>query len=397
MPSTWNYREFNPKKSSTDKSQREAAVDRMAKLVETNHNKLALASAAVVAEIDKNRSIRGIKFIAPPKSALDKIFSDKNFRLKVQKAVEETQMEICEKWDCLEDEGLDEYLKKYGDDDKAVEETNGPPVPEYPILWRDLTSVQIQKYFTVLLKYCYNKEGITKPKLWHKVDRDGTILSRPTKLHLWSEQLEEFLPRKSYTGSGSGGPGIGNRLAVASAVLLSKLGVDPNDHCVERPPNYCDHDIDENNLVVLNKENNVRKQSSSSRVAKAMKSANNSSHRKRKASSIEVDEVFEEDEGAGFQEIQPILHPSQQLLPPVAEESEESGEGEDGDNVGGIQAADLIANLRAGASQDMSTPERVSENGDDDHLFQGRTGGLELSGNNYPCIISVVQYYFCIR
>ena len=76
MPSTWNYREFNPKKSSTDKSQREAAVDRMAKLVETNHNKLALASAAVVAEIDKNRSIRGIKFIAPPKSALCALCAD---------------------------------------------------------------------------------------------------------------------------------------------------------------------------------------------------------------------------------------------------------------------------------------------------------------------------------
>ena len=68
--SNWNWSNFDPKVTKTDKRDRDSAVTKAEKFVEKNFNDLALASYAAVPVVDNNRAIKKIQHLYPPNSPL---------------------------------------------------------------------------------------------------------------------------------------------------------------------------------------------------------------------------------------------------------------------------------------------------------------------------------------
>ena len=68
--SNWNWSNFDPKVTKTDKRDRDSAVTKAEKFVEKNFNDLALASYAAVPVVDNNRAIKRIRHVYPPNSPL---------------------------------------------------------------------------------------------------------------------------------------------------------------------------------------------------------------------------------------------------------------------------------------------------------------------------------------
>ena len=73
------------------------------------------------------------------------------------------------------------------------------------------------------MKDLYKLEGSEKPeKLGPKLDSNGDMVPKATKLKAYDEKSEEILKHDSYIGRGSCVPNIGNKLKLAAAHLLGK-------------------------------------------------------------------------------------------------------------------------------------------------------------------------------
>ena len=92
---SWNWANFDPKITKTDKRDRDGAVSKAEKFVEKNLNELALCSFVAVPMVDNNRVIKKIRHIFPPNSPLQAFWNstkNKEFIKEFDKALEDTQL-----------------------------------------------------------------------------------------------------------------------------------------------------------------------------------------------------------------------------------------------------------------------------------------------------------------
>ena len=78
---SWNWANFDPKGTKTDKRDRDGAVAKAEKCVEKNLNELALCSFAAVPIVDNNRAIKKICHIFPPNSPLEAFWKCRRIRI----------------------------------------------------------------------------------------------------------------------------------------------------------------------------------------------------------------------------------------------------------------------------------------------------------------------------
>ena len=267
--SNWNWSNFNPKVTKTDKRDRDSAVTKAEKFVEKNFNDLALASYAAVPVVDNNRAIKKIQHFYPPNSPLAAFWGssqNQEFLKKLNKAIEDTQLWALELWDAKDADNPDKFGDMVGmevtqDDEKTA------PKPAKPIF--ALSTETMSVFFGEFLKYLYELENVEKVKLWATKDKDGNVLKEPTKLKIYDEKAEEILERNKFIGRGSGGPNIGNKLKIVTAYLMKRIGIDHNEHCDDVPHDYNRVDIDFDNYSQLLGVKKQKEKSSLSRVMKA--------------------------------------------------------------------------------------------------------------------------------
>ena len=214
------------------------------KMVQKNFNELGTGSLICVPEVSLDRSIKRIVHIYPPKSPLERFFTDRDNRKFIRglnKALEDTQLWALELWEAKDNDDtvkIKEMLDLSSDDEEESEEEENQikiEKPSKPIF--SMTSDEISCYFGILLKEIYKLEGVQKYKLWSKV-QNGVVIKKATELKAYDKKAEEILPRDVYYGRGSGGANIGNKLKVVTAYLLDKQNIDHNMFADNIPPNY---------------------------------------------------------------------------------------------------------------------------------------------------------------
>ena len=182
----------------------------------------------------------------PPNSPLAEFMEDmenKKYIKKLEKAIKNTQLWALELWEAKElgEEGRERFIEilGVGDDDLAEQVTKSKdqiPEPSKPIF--AMNGDEIGAYHGMLLRHLYKREGIEKFKLWAKKDKDGKVITEATKLEIYDDKAQDILPRNAFIGRGSGGASIGNKLKVVDAYLLSKLKIDHNNFCIDKPATY---------------------------------------------------------------------------------------------------------------------------------------------------------------
>ena len=133
-----------------------------------------------------------------------------------------------------------------------------------------MTADEIAKFYGGLLKDLYKLEGSEKPeKLGPKLDSNGDMVPKATKLKAYDEKAKEILKCDSYIGRGSGGPNIGNKLKLVAAHLLGKYMIDQNTFSEVIPVYYKRIDINFDDYEkLIEASTNVASKVAKSRVAK---------------------------------------------------------------------------------------------------------------------------------
>jgi hypothetical protein len=289
---SWNWANFDPKITKTDKRDRDGAVSKAEKFVEKNLNELALCSFVAVPMVDNNRVIKKIRHIFPPNSPLQAFWNstkNKEFIKEFDKALEDTQLWALELWDTKEG-GDDSKFKDMVGPEIQKKETDVVPKPVKPIF--ALNTTDMSSYYAEFLKYLYRREGIERFKLWATKDKACNVTKEPTPLKIYDQKAEEILERTKFIGAGSGGLNIGNRLKVVTSYLLNEIGIDHNEHCENVPQNYKRVEINYDDFEKLLTEKKAKETNPVSRLLKAKllagKSVGQSQKRVRYAEEVEV-------------------------------------------------------------------------------------------------------------
>ena len=100
--SSWKWDKFNPQVKQTDKRESEGVVIKARKMVQKNFNELGTGSLICVPEVSLDRSIKRIVHIYPPKSPLERFFTDRDNRKFIRglnKALQDTQLWALQLWE----------------------------------------------------------------------------------------------------------------------------------------------------------------------------------------------------------------------------------------------------------------------------------------------------------
>ena len=207
--------------------------------------KHGVASLAFLPVADTNRVIQQIIACFPENTPIaDFMKSEENqeFFRNLAEALNATQIVAAELMAAVatENEPLRREILHLPDpvtDAPVVEELRPEqvfPKPSVPVL--AMNRDQIQHYYPEFLKAAYSWEQFEHPK------RQPRLYSTEAKaadgLHLFAEREQSILDRTTYQGRGTGGRGIGRKLSVLVASMMSRLDIDYNSFASEVPEGH---------------------------------------------------------------------------------------------------------------------------------------------------------------